>query len=136
MIELRSDIARRVALDDASADVRKNGPALYQQESMNDRLNALREKQNRPKRKLPWFTIISVVSCVPMLFMDGMNPMAMMGGRAPQTQGQALEKSVNNAGAGETATVSVNIGGKTFTKQISASDLQAMQGGAMPPSGL
>jgi hypothetical protein len=129
MIETKSDMMRRKVFDDASKDVAKNGFNLHQQQTMDERLNALRERQNRPKRRLPWITVLSVVSCLPFFIGGGEKQLSTgaMPGMTPEqiAQGKQVLQSIE----GETATISITIGDKVITKEVPVSDIQkAMDG--------
>jgi hypothetical protein len=136
MIEMRSDLGHKARLDAASIQARKEGAGLH--DPMSVRLDQLREKQLRKsqkKRRLPWFTIISIVSCAPLLFMGDMMPSKSMGGGSANvaavssTAGISPQAAQTAAAAlgDKKATVSVTIGGKTFTREVSARDIQALQ---------
>lgn len=144
MIETKSDMVRRKVFDEASEDVAKNGFNI-QQQTMDERLNALRERQNRPKRKIPWITIITLGSCIPFFMgggipgMGGMSVTNAVSNAVPSSVSQSMPqmtpeqiaqgKRVLQSIEGETATISITIGDKVITKEVPVSDIQkAMDG--------
>ena len=72
MMEMGSDLARRTRLNNASMEARSEKGYMPRQ-SIVDKAERLRHQSERPKakRRVPWFTIISVASCIPMFMMDG-----------------------------------------------------------------
>jgi hypothetical protein len=148
MVEMRSDLARRSNFTTASEQAKKDGLGMGMYDSMQDRLNYHREKQSRKgKRRLPWFTIISVISIVPVFFMGDIipsnNPKAMMKGQPVATTSspeQAVAQSIEQSDASETAQISVTIGGRTITRNLTIEEIRQMQamqqtqGGVMPVS--
>ena len=127
MLEMKSDLQRRSSYNAASREARLDDFNYQKHETMEEKLTHLRDRQSRPKKRLPWFTIISIVSIVPMFFMGDMMPgKPSMGSRAtPETQ---LSQSINESSTNDMATVSVTIGGKTITRQLSVGEIQALQG--------
>lgn len=137
MIETKSDMMRRKVFSDASKDVAKNGFNI-QQQTMNERLNELRARANRPKRKIPWMTIITIATCLPFLF-DGTIPLPSVGGGAGQVvstditnampevtpemmaQGRQVLESID----GDTATISIQFGDHVVTKEVPVEDIKA-----------
>ncbi len=103
---------------------------------MDERLNALRARQNRPKRKIPWITIISIASCLPLFMGGGIPGIGGMGASnaissavpnsmpemTPEqmAQGERVLQSIE----GETATISITIGDRVITKEVPVSDIQ------------
>lgn len=139
MIETKSDMMRRKAFSEASKDVAKNGFNI-QQQTMDERLNALRERQNRPKRKIPWITIISVVSCLPFVIggnipgMKGMSRSNTSSVTVPSSTSQPMSemtpemvaqgKRVLESIEGETATISITLGDRVITKEVPVEDIK------------
>jgi hypothetical protein len=139
MIETKSDMMRRKVFADASKDVAKNGFNI-QQQTMDERLNALRQRQNRPKRKIPWITIISIASCLPLFMgggipgMGGMNASNAISSAVPNSMSQSVPemtseqiaqgKRVLESIEGETATISITIGDKVITKEVPVDEIK------------
>ena len=126
MVELKSDIARRSALYDASLKARKDDFNYTMHRTMHEQLSSIRERQMRPKRRIPWVTIISIVSVIPFLF-TGEGQTAIKGLKQTSSPEQQLSHQIQNANPDEVATVSVTIGGQTMTRQLTAAEIQAMQ---------
>ncbi len=128
MIETKSDMMRRKVFEDASRDVAKNGFNI-QQQTMDERLSAMRAKTSKPKRKLPWITVLSVVTCLPFFIGGGGNEFST--GALPEATPEQIAqgKQVLQSIEGETATISITIGDKVITKEVPVSDIQkAMDG--------
>ena len=140
MIETKRDLMRNKVFSDASKDVAKNGFNI-QQQTMDERLNELRARANRPKRKVPWMTIITVATCLPFLF-DGTIPLPNFGGAGKSHESSDIS-SVSNAMPkvtpemmaqgkqvlesidGDMATISIQFGDHVVTKEIPVEDIEA-----------
>lgn len=113
MLEMQSDLVRRMALQKASAEAKSTGVMLRNSESILDQANALR---NRPhiinKRKIPWVTVISLLFCAPLFLSEGSIPEKL---KNPNTQ-----HVVHSAGSEEMATVTVTMNGQTISREIPA----------------
>lgn len=151
MLEMQSDIVRQSTLSKASAEARETGVYL-QESSLIDRTYALRNRVERPRSRLPWFTIILAASCIPALMMDGgisslssrgvsmteqgagtpplsSSPIVAVADTSRLSPEEALAHQINSMAedASQKAMVTVTVGGKSFSREISMDDLRAMQ---------
>jgi|GEM_PF-4593587 len=153
MIEMKSEIGRKVKFSQATKQAHKEG-AFEMHDTMSNRLNAMREKQMHPRKsRLPLIIkIISGLSLIVFFFMPESEPLKRQissqmqqskqdihaqqavqpnvqfpGGNQVNDIEQALSNTVSNVSSDEKATVTVTIGGKTFTRELSAQEIQAMQ---------
>ena len=140
MVQLRSDLARQSELMHASLSAKREGAVFYKS-PLYERLAEMQEKSNKRKaRRFPWITVISVVSIIPFMVGGSEDKSANSAFNTINQiqQGQNVfahttpEHEINNLlaveGLNEKATVSVTIGGKTVSKELSVSDIQRMQG--------
>ncbi len=146
MVEMRSDLARKSSFSTASEEAKNDGLGMGMYESMQDRLDHHRQKQlGKRKRRLPWFTIISIITIAPIFFIGDVvptNPTSLMKGQSASTSTpeQAVTESIEKSDASETAQISVTIGGRTITRTLTVEEIRQMQamqqtqGGFMPAS--
>jgi hypothetical protein len=136
MVEFRNDLMRQASFAQAGKDARQNG-VYIPNGSISDDLNAMRAKQNKPKKRFPWMTVMTIGSIIPFLFTG----IGSGGGSSVQSNLQNPQKkqatqaisAMKTLAPNQTAKVSVTIGGQTFEKELSASDLEAaMKNGGMP----
>lgn len=100
MLELQSDLVRRMALDKASVDVRATGASLGDYESLVSQAHVMNNRYAaRKKRRFPWGTVIVALCCFSFLF---------AGEYAPKNRGDD----------GDIPTDSITLKGKTLTQDI------------------
>ncbi len=134
MIEMKSDVMRRSSLSQASIQARKDDFDYSMHRTMDERLGDMRAKQSRPKRKIPWFTIITVVTTIPFLIGGGMPSIgkvasqASTSGNIGNAQIQQAISTMQQHAPNQNAKVSIEIGGKVIQREISINDLKALQG--------
>ncbi len=123
----------------------------YGGRTMEEELSARQAKAMKPKRKIPWITIISIASCLPLFMGGGIPGMPSIGGMGggkarhvssyssddegmsadmPQmtpeqiAQGKRVLESIE----GDTATISITLGDKVITKEVPVSEIQKAMG--------
>lgn len=133
MVELRNDMMRRAKFDTASRDARLDDFDYSMHQTMDERLGIMREKRLGPKKRIPWFLIITVISCAPLFFMgeegkkNALASIPSQQSSVEQYPEEELKQAISGGNVEEMATITVTIGGKTMSKQIPVSELQAMQ---------
>lgn len=131
MIEMKRDLMRQMALRDASREVQEKGLYIPDQSILEQR-DAMRESLTKPKskRRIPWFTILTVATTIPFFMGDGGDKVAqglVSSVASPQMVQSLKDPSLANKLSHENATVSVSFGGQTFEKKVTAQDVRAMQ---------
>jgi len=127
MIEMRNDVIRRATFDTATKDAAKDNFNYAMHQTMEERLGVLHAKQSRPKRKIPWFTIITVVSVIPFFMGDGIKLTGSSPSLVGEPQIQQAISTMKSLSPNENAMVSIQIGDRVIQKEISIDDLQALQ---------
>jgi len=114
MIELNRHVAQRAQYKQAGQEARKDSFNYAMYQTMDERLSTMRSKQMRPKKRIPWFTIITVVTTIPFFFMGG-------GGVPTPPKAISPEQihKPNQVGAGVE---------KNGVKKVSLAELQANNG--------
>jgi len=108
MFEMKSDLARKYKFDSASKDAKSMG--RIPNHTIVERAAMQREQPiTISKRKIPWFTIITVISMIPFLMNNGSNIMAAFKGNSNQEQMTQMLDDME------------------IHKKITASDLEAAQ---------
>lgn len=134
MVELKNDMMRRARFDTASREAQEDDFDYAMHRTMDERLHAMRERQLRPKKRLPWFTIISILSCAPLFFMGGGDTaeqaIASLSSSMPAVYGVStatIENAKNMLQDTGNAQVSITLGDRTVTREISPQDMEALQ---------
>ncbi len=131
MIEMNNDIARRVRLEAATAEAHKDHFDYESYRTMDERLSSLRNQSQvkaAKKRSFPFFKILTIVSIVWYTVDNGLpdkeDILDTHRNVASVIKAVSQEESILS---GETAKVTIEIGGKTFQQDVSIEDLQAAQ---------
>lgn len=128
MVQMRNDFLRRASFDAATKEAAKDNFNYHMHQTMEERLATMRAKQMRPKRKIPWFTIITVVTTIPFLMNGGLSDLVK---QTKTVSGQQINEAISTMEAhspNENAIVSIQIGDRTIQREVSIEDLRALQG--------
>ena len=139
MVQLSSDYARQKELMQASLTAKREG-AEFVTSPLYERLTEMQAKAERRRgRKSKWFMILVAVSVIPFVFGgDGdkvsHEAAAESGVKTVQMSPDGVvspEQEMDNMLADndpyEKATVSVTIGGKTISRELTISEIQKLQ---------
>ena len=144
MVHLKSDYIRQQEFMNASLSAkRENVGGRMDKSPLFERLACMQEKEarRRNRRRLPWFTIVTVITIIPFMFGwgDGQSAMPDVTVSVIEEQESEVTQStlwepeeemaamMEETPEQEKATVSVTIGGKTVSKDIAVSEIQKMQ---------
>lgn len=127
MIEMQNDVIRRTQYDTATREAAKDSFSYSMHQTMEEKLSAMHAKQARPKRKIPWFTIITILTTIPFFMGSGIPSIGGVSGGVNETQIQQAISTMKSLAPNENAKVSIQIGDKVIEREISISDLESMQ---------
>ena len=124
MFEMKSDLARKYKFDSASKDAKSMGRipnhTIVERAAM---------QRGQPitikKRKIPWFTIITLVTMIPFLVENKSNLMNAFG----SNKNEQMTELLGEMGMEDDKPIklSVEMGDKQIHQKITASDLEAAQ---------
>jgi|GEM_PF-3570329 len=131
MIEMRNDVMRRATFDTATKEAAKDNFNYAMHQTMEERLSSFHAKQIKPKRKIPWFTIITVVTTIPFFMNGSISSLSSMANSSSSQESQHINEVISGMQAvapDENAIVSIQIGDRIVQREVSIDDLKALQG--------
>jgi len=133
MVEMQSDLARHARLSKASIEAQQDPFSYGKQKTLHEKITDLHTRSTRPKRRFLWLKIISVICAVTFYLTSDMTstPTALTALKSSQNiennTEQQLVNSFNAAQPDDVATVTVTIGGQTFTRNLTAAEINAFR---------
>ena len=135
-IQMNSDLARQNELMQASLSAKREG-AIMNKSPLYERLATMQAREERRRnRRFPWLTIVVALIALPFIMQEkskaSINVDAdipfptreeVYGSDTPETEFSTMMVDRKDH---EKATVSVTIGGKTVSKEMSVSDIRKM----------
>lgn len=135
-IQMNSDLARQNEFMQASLSAKREG-AVMSKSPLYERLATMQAREERRRnRRFPWLTIVIALIALPFIMQEKSNASIdvdanipfptreeVYGSDTPETEVSTMMIDQKDH---EKATVSVTIGGKTVSKEMSVSDIRKM----------